>query len=174
MPDPLYNAESEMDSVERFLSRLPGIEDYRQKEMRRDADKQVREMLARRLDTRRRKLTSMQNDLLVAGGLQWVDDLERVVGRIQLLTDRVKTAAYGYAPLFSLNRVRQDDLDRIMAFDRALFGELGGLDAAIGSLETAVANRAGIGEALGAVGHHLSDLNEAFARRAEVIQNIAE
>ena len=61
--------------------------------------------------------------------------MERVVGRLQLLIDRVKTASYGYAPLFALNRVKEDDLDRLIEFDQALVDEVGRLDEAIGGLE---------------------------------------
>ena len=111
--DPVQNAKDEMGGLEKAIAGLPGIKGYREKELRREADKQVRDNLARHLESRRRKLTSLQSDLLGAGGLDWMDDMERVVGRLQLFIDRVKTASYGYAPLFGLNRVNEDDLDRL-------------------------------------------------------------
>jgi len=64
--------------------------------MRRSVDKQLRDSLARRLEARRRKVTALQNDLLTGGGILYMDDMERVVGRLQLLIDRIKTASYGY------------------------------------------------------------------------------
>jgi hypothetical protein len=167
-------AESEMGGVERFISSLPGIKGYREKEMRRDADKQMRDALVRRLEARRRKLTAMQNDLLSGGGILWMDDMERVVGRLQLLIDRIKTAAYGYAPLFALNRVKEDDLERIVAFDQALFTEVARIDEAVGALETAIQGNEGIKEALQGLGDLLNGLNETWGRRADVIQNITE
>jgi hypothetical protein len=167
-------AESEMGKAEHFISSLPGIKGYREKEMRRDADKQVRDALARRLEARRRKLTAMQSDLLSAGGILWMDDMERVVGRLQLLIDRIKTAAYGYAPLFSLNKVKEDDLERIVAFDQSLFTEVGKIDEAAGALEQAIAANDGIKEALQKLGDLLSGLNETWGRRADVIQNVAD
>lgn len=172
--DPVEQAKSEMGSVEKFVARLPGIKGYREKELRREVDKQVRENLARRLESRRRKLTALQSDLLSSGGLLWMDDVERVVGRLQLLIDRIKTASYGYAPLWDLNRVKEDDLDRLVAFDQALFDEVGRLDEAIGSLESAVTANEGIKDALREVGDLLAGLNETFSRRSEVVQNAAE
>ena len=172
--DPVEQAKSEMGSVEKFFAKLPGIKGYREKELRREADKQVRDNLARRLESRRRKLTALQSDLLTSGGLLWMDDVERVVGRLQLLIDRIKTASYGYAPLWGLNRVKEDDLDRLIAFDQALAEEVGKLDEAIGTLESAVQANEGIKEALAAVGDLLTSLNETFGRRAEVIQKIGE
>ena len=118
--DPIEKAKAQMGGIEKAISGLPGIKGYREKEMRRDADKQLRDALARRLESRRRKLTALQSDLLVSGGLLWLDDVERVVGRLQLFIDRIKTASYGYAPLFALNKVKEADLDRLLQFDQSL------------------------------------------------------
>jgi hypothetical protein len=100
--------------------------------------------------------------------------VERVVGRLQLLIDRIKTASYGYAPLWALNRVKEADLDRIIAFDQSLFDEVGRLDEAIGGLEQAVQSGDGIKQALQAVADLLAALNETFNRRSEVVQTAAE
>lgn len=169
--DPVEKAKAAMGGLEKAVAGLPGIKGYREKELRRDADKQVRESLARRLEIRRRKLTALQGELLAAGGLLWMDDVERVVGRLQLLIDRIKTASYGYAPLWALQRVKEGDLDRLVQFDQSLFDELGRLDEAVAGLEAAVKANDRIKEALGAVGDLLAGLNETFGRRAEVIQN---
>ncbi|MGQ9489827.1 MAG: hypothetical protein ACUVR4_04365 [Anaerolineae bacterium] len=172
--DPVEQAKSEMGSFERAVFGLPGIKGYREKELRRKADKQVRDTLARRLESRRRKLTGLQGDLLAAGGLLWMDDVERIVGRLQLLIDRIKTASYGYAPLWGLNKVKEDDLDRLIAFDQALIDEVAQLDEAIDALEDAVKANEGLKEALAAVGDLLAGLNETFTRRSDVIQNSAQ
>jgi hypothetical protein len=169
--DPVQNAKDEMGGLEKAIAGLPGIKGYREKELRREADKQVRDNLARQLESRRRRLTALQSDLLGANGLEWMDDVERVVGRLQLFIDRVKTASYGYAPLFGLNRVDEADLDRLAQFDQDLYNQVGPLDEAIGKLEQAVSSNEGIKEALAAAGTAVSALNETFNRRAEVIQN---
>lgn len=172
--DPVEQAKSEMGSVEKFVAKLPGIKGYREKELRREADKQVRDTLARRLESRRRKLTGLQGDLLAAGGLLWMDDVERIVGRLQLLIDRIKTASYGYAPLWGLNKVKEDDLDRLIAFDQALFDDVARLDEAIEGLAAAIQANEGIKDALQEVGNLLTALNETFSRRSEVIQGAAQ
>lgn len=170
--DPLAQAKDEMSGLERALSKLPGIKGYREKELRRDADKQVRENLARRLEMRRQRLTATQRDLLESGGLDWMDDVERVVGRLQLFIDRVHTASYGYAPLWGINRVGEDDLDRLALFDQDLYDLVPPLDEALGALETAAQSNEGVKEALRKVGDLVASMNETFNRRAEVIQNI--
>jgi hypothetical protein len=46
--DVVDKAKAAMGGLERVVSGLPGIKGYREKDMRREADKQVRESLARR------------------------------------------------------------------------------------------------------------------------------
>lgn len=171
--DPLEKGKSEMGWLERVVSSLPGIRGYRDKEMRRDADKQVREALAAELKLRRNRITGLQQDLLSSGGLLWMDDIERIVGRLQLLIDRVKTASYGYAGLFDLERVKEDDLDRLAEFDQALFADLPRLDQAIDELEKAVQANEGVQPAVKTVADMLAGLNERFAKRAEAMRAAA-
>jgi hypothetical protein len=160
-----------MGGLERFISGLPGIKGYREKELRREADKQVRDSLAHALEERRSKITALQGELLSVGGLLWLDDVERVVGRLQLLIDRIRTAAYGYAGFFDVQRVKEAELDRLAQFDQALFEELPKLDEAIAGLEQAVQANEGLKEAIKAVGDLLAGLNETFGRRVEAMRS---
>ena len=167
--DPVQKAKSAMGGFERFLTKIPGYAGYKQKEMRREVDKTVRENLARELESLRRKLTGVQEQLLADGGLLWMDDMERVVGRLQLLIDRVKTAAYGYAPFFDVERVKEEQLDRLLEFDQALFNQLPDLESAIDAVSEAVESQSEIKAAIRKVGTLLADLNETFGRRMQSI-----
>lgn len=169
--DPIANAKSQMGALEGLLSKLPGIKGYREKELRRDTDKQVRDTLARELSERRTKITALQADLLSAGGLLWMDDLEKVGARLQLLIDRIKTAAYGYAGFFDVQRVKEAELDKLAQFDQALFEELPQLDATIESLAKAIAANEGIKDAATATGNILARLNETFGKRSEAVRS---
>ena len=168
--DLIDKAKDEMGLVERVLSKVPGLKGYKEKELRREADKSVRDSLARRLEARRRKITALQSELLSSGGLLWMDDVERVVGRLQLLIDRIKTASYGYAPLFDLEKVKEEQLDKLVQFDESLLAEVIRLDEAISALEEAVAANENVKQAIAGVGDLLSALNETFGRREEAIR----
>jgi len=168
--DAIEKAKEAMSGLERGLSKLPGIKGYKEKELRREADKSVRDSLARRLEARRRKITALQSELLTAGGLLWMDDVEKVVGRLQLLIDRIKTASYGYAPLFDSEKVKEEQLDKLGQFDESLLAEVTRLDEAISTLEEAVAANENVKQAIAGVGDLLSALNETFGRREEAIR----
>jgi hypothetical protein len=167
--DLVEKAKDAMGGVERFFSGLPGIQGYREKEMRREADKRVRTSLARRLGTQRRRLSALQLDVLKAGGLMWMDDLDRAVGKLQLLIDRINTAAYGYAPFFDLQRIKEEQLDRLAEFDQALFARVPDVSGGVDAVAAAVSANEGIGEALGGLSTLLMELNDLFSQRSEAM-----
>jgi hypothetical protein len=168
--DPIKKAKEGMGKIESAFTGLPGVEGYREKEMRRDADKLVRETLAHRLGEQRSRLTELQNQLLNAGGLLFMSDLERVSGRLQTLIDRIRTASYGYAGFFDLQRVKEDELDRLATFDNTLFEQLGPFDEAMVNLAKSIEANEGVKEALKAVNDLIGKLSEDFNRRSEAMQ----
>ena len=91
--DPIEKAKSEMGPLTKKLTGLPGIAAYREKEMRRDSDKLVRDRLVHELEARRTRINGLQQQVLSTGGLLLMDDMEQVTGRLQLLIDRIRTAA---------------------------------------------------------------------------------
>ena len=162
-------AKSQMGAVERLLKGLPGIGGYIDKELRRDADKQVREGLARTLEQSKVELLEIQNRLLSGGGLLYMDDVDRAIVKLQTLIDRIKTAAYGYAGLFDAVRIKEGALDALNRFDVAMVGEVGQLNDAITALSNAVADNANVQPVISRVTKVVSDLNLLFDKRKDAI-----
>jgi hypothetical protein len=158
-----------MGGLERAISGLPGIKGYREKEMRRDADKLVRDSLVKRLGEQRTRLTELQSELLNSGGLLFMDDMEKVVTRLNTLMDRIRTASRGYAGFFDIQKVKEDELDRLVAFDRSLFESLPALEEAVTAVGKSMADKEGIEPAIKVVGERLADLNQTFGRRSEAM-----
>jgi len=162
-------AKSQMGAVERLLKGLPGIGGYIDKELRRDADKQVREGLARTLEQSKAELLEIQNRLLSGGGLLYMDDVDRAIVKLQTLIDRIKTAAYGYAGLFDAVRIKEGALDALNRFDVAMVGEVGQLNEAITALSNAVADNQNVQPVISRVTKVVSDLNLLFDKRKDAI-----
>jgi hypothetical protein len=151
--DLVEKAKEAMGGVEKFFAKLPGIKGYREKELRREADKRLRTNLARRLGTQRRRL-------------------DRAVGKLQLLIDRINTAAYGYAPFFDLERIKEEELDRLVQFDQTLFERVPDVAGGVDGVASAVAANEDIGETLGGLMETLVELNELFSQRDEAIRQL--
>lgn len=147
-------------ALENILNAIPGYGGYRDKQLRRDADRLLREHIVRELAQQGRKLPELQRRLIEAGQLGLVDDLERVARRLQTLGDQVRTAAGGYAGFFDAVKVRAAELDRLYEFDQALVAETPHLSEGIATLETAISSQTGIAEAI-------RDLSESVGRLAD-------
>ncbi|MFZ1238585.1 MAG: hypothetical protein WBV59_18120 [Anaerolineae bacterium] len=169
--DLIEKAKAARGALERTFAGLPGVKGYKEKELRREADKTVRELLARDLDEQRQRLQGLQVDLLGAGGLQWVDDVERAVTKLQTLGDRIKTASYGYAPLFDDVKVKEAQLDALAQFDEQMVERVGALQAEVDKLAAVVSAREGIGDAANALADHVAMLNTVWGHRQDAILN---
>jgi hypothetical protein len=166
----LYDRAKEgMTSLESFVSGLPVISDYRNKELRRDADKKLRESIANALENDRRKLTALQRDMVSAGRLRDLPEMERAVGRLQLLIDRIRTASYGYAPFYDAQEIRETELDRLIAFDQQMADQVARIGERIDGVGAALASAGDFDAALAALLNDLTLLHEQFDQREQVI-----
>ena len=171
----LYDqAQQGMTQLEGIVSGLPVISDYRSKELRRDADKKLRESIAATLETERRKLTGLQRDMVTAGRLRDLPEMERAVGRLQLLIDRIRTASYGYAPFYDAQEIREAELDRLIAFDQQMASQIVIIGERIDILGAALGSGEGFDAALDALLNDLILLHEQFDQREQVISYLAD
>ncbi len=169
----LAKAREQMDAVEKTVYGVPGIKGYKEKELRREVDKTVRDMLARQLADQRARLTNLQVDLVVGGQLSLVDDLERSGIKLQTLTDRIRTASYGYAPLFDDVRVKEAELDALAKFDLDMFAGVERIKTMLDNMSTLAGRpEAEWMESIRALNATLDDLNTEFGHRNEVILNV--
>jgi hypothetical protein len=158
-----------MGAIERLLKGLPGIRGYVDKEMRRDADKRLRELIAQELEVQKQALLEVQRMLLEGKGLLWLDNIDQAVQKLQILTDRIKTASYGYAGLFDPVRIREEALDALHRFDQALANRVVDVKMAIANLRKAVSEGGDIGDATRKLVDLLADLNNLYSKRHEAI-----
>jgi len=129
----LDRIKDNMFGLERGIAdALPGYKGYKQKELRREADKLLRETLAVRMRTVKTQLDNLQQDLISSGNFDLLDETGSAVTQLQTFIDRLRTAAYGYGGFFDAVRVKEDTLDQVYAFDAALLDYVDRIEGAIG------------------------------------------
>ncbi len=171
MPDQFVdNAQQNMDAIEELIKGLPGISGYIDKELRRDADKRLRMMIADTLEAQKQRLFDIQKRLLSGGGLRWLDDVDTAVQKLQILIDRIKTASYGYAGFFDPVRIKEEQLNALHRFDVAMATETGKVEGEIDGLEAAIdGGEQDLGPIIRGLTKTVADLNRLFDRRHEAI-----
>lgn len=173
--DILNKAKGSMGAIEKVLAGVPGIKGYKEKELRRETDKAVRQTVARQLEDLKAQLDGIQEEALGSGMLGILDDIEKVGRKLQLLIDRIRTASYGYAPLFDLVKVKETQLDALIQYDQ-------GLLSGVERIKTVIDNMAGLPgraesewkETIRALGNTVDTMNSDFSHRDEVILQATE
>ena len=158
-----------LGGLEQLVAKVPGYKGYKEKEMRREADKLLREHLARQFEEQRRRIPNLQKQLISSGQFGFLDDLESGVMKLQYLIDRLKTASYGYAGFFDAVKVKEEQLDALYDFDNALMDEVPRVAAGINSVSEALAAKEGTAEAISDLVSTIQSVNDTFSRRQDVI-----
>jgi len=126
--------EESKNWFERIAEHVPGYKGYKQKELRREADKIQRLYVAERLDACRSKLDNIQLDLTRRGSLDLLGIVDTTIRKIRKVRDRVQFADYGYAGLFDATKVDEAKLDELYQFDVQMREQAKGIEELSGTL----------------------------------------
>ena len=172
--DLMDKALGQRGALEKLLAGLPGIKGYKDKELRRASDKAVRDMIAKQLQDQYSRLSNVESTLVDAGQYGVLDDAARAGVRLQLLIDRVRTASYGYAPLFDAIKVEENELAALAQFDQDMVQGVDRVRSAVDAL-AAPGDRGESAwlEAIHTLADTVSDLNTQFGHRDDVILHAA-
>ena len=119
--------EESKNWFERFAEKIPGYRGYKQKELRREADKIERVYLAEHLDSCLGRIDELKLDLVNSGNLMIVGEVDVTMRRLRKVRDRIQFADYGYAGLFDTTKVGVQKLDELRMFDQSLESEAAGI-----------------------------------------------
>jgi hypothetical protein len=119
---------------ERFMEKVPGYGGYKEKEITREADKTQRVYIAERLEPCLGLLDNLKLDLLKAGKLDVVGDVDVTMRKLRKVRDRVQFADYGYTGMFDATKAGSQTLQQLYAFDKSLETEAAGIHDLMGTL----------------------------------------
>ena len=153
-----------------LMEKIPGYRGYAEKEARREADKELRDAVAAAFSSQVTRVTRVQEQLINNGDFDTANQLDRVIGRMQHLADRIRTASYGYTGFFDEDVVSTTTLDRLYAFDLEMANgveQVGDLIAQVGLRENREEN-------LQALQAKLDQLHDTFSQRGHFINTFSE
>jgi hypothetical protein len=121
MTDMYQNVSGQVDPFKKLVSFIPGFSGYVERQNRRDADKLVRETVARRFDELWKRTSNLQVDMVNAGKIEYVDDMEKAALQLRTFIDKISTASRGYSGLFDAVKINEKELEQLYNFDLAFF-----------------------------------------------------
>jgi hypothetical protein len=161
--------KSQQDPFKKLLSYIPGFSGYIERQNRRDADKILRDTVARRYEELWQRTSRLQADLVSNGKISFVDDVEQAALQIRTFIDKIKTAPRGHSSLFDAVKINEKELEALYQFDLAFFDLADQTSRALDTLEASLADDAALPAAI----RNLTGLGrmavETYNRRREAI-----
>jgi hypothetical protein len=117
---PLEKGEEETRLLEKIMLAVPGFRGYKAKELRREADRLVRDSLYRKLETMRGDFEVIFQDLSGNRLEKYLEELNRLIVKVDTLSERINHASYGYSGFYDAVKIEEDDLDNMLSFDSGL------------------------------------------------------
>jgi ABC-type transporter Mla subunit MlaD len=117
-------AKGEMRLSERILAELPGFRGYKEKELRRESDKLVRNNLYQRLTEARKDLKEIFQKLSDNRLQEVLTNMDRFVMRFDRVSEKINHASYGYAGFFNVLKIEEEKLDKMIEFDNGLMDDV--------------------------------------------------
>jgi len=119
----LEKAKGERTLFERILGELPGFRGYKEKELRRETDKLVRNHIYQKLSEARKDAKEVFQKLADQRLHEVLTEMDRLVMVFDRVTAKINHASYGYAGFFNVLKVQEEKLDKMIAFDNELIGQ---------------------------------------------------
>jgi hypothetical protein len=151
---------------ERLTEHVPGYKGYKQKELKREADKIERLYIAERLDACQERLDDVKLDLVNRGNLDMLGIIDVTIRKLRKVRDHVQFADYGYAGLFDTTKVGAQKLEELQAFDKQLETEAGAIDELARALS---ADSPSLRTDIGLLEERIEAFDARFAEREQLI-----
>lgn len=167
--DPILDkARAAQNALERLMNSIPGFKGYRERDVRRDADRLQREYLSSRLDEGKKALNQVAMAITRGGDLDVINDVETARKRLDKVSSRILYAERGYSGFFDAVKVDETVLARVYQFDMGLIEDVDGVRAAAAAAAQSADSRSAVQDLIGRV----DALDARLSERVDVLRGI--
>ncbi len=167
-------AKSQMRLSERIAAALPGFHGYKEKELRRESDKLLRNHLTLKLTKDKDDVRNIFQRIADKRYLDVLPDIDRLTAKMDTITVKVNHASYGYSGFYDVVKVKEDSLDRMIAYDNQLLDGVNNLTASIDTVKTQLLNSdyTNLKDKIQGMTDKVELLEDAFDKRQEIIAGV--
>lgn len=148
MSDFFQKVTSQTDPLKKLVGMIPGFKGYVERQDRRDADKLLRDTVARRFEEHWKRASNLQTELVSGGMIEYVDDMERAAIKLRTFIDKISTAPRGYSGLFDAVKINEEELQALYQFDAAFFDLGDQIGTALDNVEASLNDKEGLPAAI--------------------------
>jgi len=159
----------QQDPFKKLASYIPGFGGYIERQNRRDADKLLRDTVARRFDQHWKRTSQLQTEMVSNGMISLVDDMEQAAIQLRTFIDKISMAPRGYSGMFDAVKINEKELEAIYQFDAAFFDLAEQVGRANDNVEASMGDEAALPAAIRNLISLARMAVETYNRRSEVV-----
>jgi len=137
--DVYSEAKSQMRLSERIVAAIPGFRGYKEKELRRESDRLIRNHLYLKLSNAKATLKTISQKMADRRYFDVLTDMDRLLAKMDRVAEKVNHASYGYTGFYDIVKVKEDSLDKMIDFDNQLVDGVNSLAAAVDAFKAELA-----------------------------------
>jgi len=167
--------KKQMRLSERILAEIPGFRGYKEKELRRESDKLIRNHLYRKLSEAKGDLKDVFQKLSDRRLFEVLTDMDRLTAKMDRIAEKVNHASYGYAGFFNIVKIKEENLDRMIDFDNQLVDDVEKIVNEVDTFKSEVMKQEvkKVRDRIQHLSETLGAFEEAFDKREEVILGVS-
>jgi hypothetical protein len=168
------DVKGQMRLSERIAAFIPGFRGYKEKEIRRESDKLIRNHLYLKLSIEKNDIRQISQQLADRRYFDVLTDMDRLVAKMDRVVEKVNHASYGYSGFFDAVKVKEENLDNMIAFDNSLLDSINALTAEVEAFKADLASGAtsNLKNRVQNVTDKLESLENTFDKRNEVMLGV--
>ena len=169
MSDFFEKVSGQVDPFKKLIGYIPGFSGYVERQNRRDADKLLRDTVARRFTELWKRASNIQTDLVSNGMIEYVDDMEKAAIQLRTLIDKISTAPRGYSGMFDAVKINEQELQAIYQFDAAFFDLAEQIGHALDTVEASLGDESALPAAIRNLATLGRQAVETYNKRSEAV-----
>jgi hypothetical protein len=138
--DVYSDVKGQMRLSERIAAFIPGFRGYKEKELRRESDKLLRNHLYLKMSTEKTDLREISQKLADRRYFDVLTDMDRLLAKMDRVVEKINHASYGYSGFFDAVKVKEGNLDHMMDFDNKLLDGINALATEIDAFKADLAS----------------------------------
>ena len=172
--DVTSNVQGQMNLPEKIASFIPGFRGYKEKELRRESDRLIRNHLYMKLTIEKNELRDIEQKLADRRYFDVLTDMDRLLAKMDRVVEKVNHASEGYSGFFDAVKVREENLDHMIDFDNKLLDGANALTTEIDAFKADLASgvTTNLKTRVQNVTDKLESLENTFDQRNEVILGV--
>jgi hypothetical protein len=173
--DVYTETKSQMRLSERIAAFIPGFRGYKEKEIRRESDRLLRNHLNLKLSNIKSNFKMLFQKVTDRRYFDVMTDMDRLMAKMDRVVEKVNHASYGYSGFYDAVKVKEENLDRMIEFDNTLIDGVNALAAEVDAFKAELASGefGNLKDRLKAVTDKLEAFEDTFDKREEVILGVS-